>query len=247
MDLSFFVGQVIAVDSLATDPRGLTIPVVFVKSFLDGAVLPIQWTPIGADQNMPMPGQQVLYYRIGTYDTKIVCFHGNNPEHIRKGEFGLNPGEAILQSDSGLGFVKAGQDGSVAMVTGDATASIDGNDKGWEIKGSNILLETFGLCSISLNEDGSLVLQRTSKNGDVKAKIELDTKDNVSIEAQGNLVIKAKQIRLDGEVFLGSGASDEAQSQKFGTAVTSGPFGTYPLDFVTGSPIPGSQSVKVGG
>lgn len=246
MDLTFFVGEVIAVDSQFKDARGVNVPVVFVKSFLDGAIIPIQWTPIGADQNMPMNGQQVLYYRIGTYDTKIVCFHGNNPAHVRKGKFGLDEGEAVVQSDAGLGFFKAGQDGSVALVTGDVTSSIDGNDSGWNIKGPNILLETFGRVSISLKEDGTLTVQRTSEKGEVKAKIELDTKDNVSIEALGNLVVKAKQIRLDGEVFLGPGASDPTKSQKFGNLVTTGPFGTYPLDFVTGTPIPGNPNIKAG-
>jgi len=246
MDLTFFTGQVVGIDTSNKDSRGNNIPIVFVKSFLDGAVLPIDWTPIGAQQNMPMVGQQVLYYRMGTYDTRIVAYYGNNETHIRKGEFGLNQGEAVLQSDSGLGFFKAAQDGSVEVVTGDAVSSLEGSSDGWEVKGPKVLLETFGRCSVTLNEDGSIILQRTSGNGDVQSKIELDTKNNVSIEAKGNLVVKAKQILLDGEVFFGPGASDPIQQVKFAPVVTTGPFGTHPLDFVTGSPIVGNQKVKAG-
>lgn len=246
MDLTHYTGQVVAIDTLNRDVRGVTIPVVFVKSFLDGAILPIEWTPIGALQTMPMVGQQVLYYRMGTYDTRIVAYYGNNEPHIRKGEFGLNEGEVVVQSDSGLGYFKAGQDGSVEFVTGDCVSSLEGSDDGWAMKSSNILMETFGGCSLRLKEDGSVVLQRAGEDGVVQVKIELDTKNNVSVEALGNLAIKAKQILLDGEVFFGPGASDPLQRAKFGSVVTGGPFGTHPLDFVTAAPILGSASVKAG-
>jgi hypothetical protein len=246
MNLTFFTGQVVAIDTLNTDPRGVVVPLIFVKSFLDGAVLPIEWAPVGAQQIMPMAGQQVLYYRMGVYDTRIVAYYGNNEPHIRKGEFGLNEGEVVVQSDSGLGYFKASQDGSVELVTGDVVTTLEGNNEGWVAKGPNISLETFGGCSIELKEDGSITLQRTSENNEVKAKIVLDTKDNVSVEAKGNLVVKAKQILLDGEVFFGPGASDPLQQVKFGEVVTSGPFGTYPLDFTTSAPIPGNPKVKAG-
>lgn len=247
MELTFSTGQVVSIDTLNKDARGVTIPLVFVKSFLDGAVLPIEWSPIGADQKMPVSGQQVLYYRMGTYDTRIVAYYGNNEPHIRKGEFGLDEGEVVVQSDSGLGYLKLGQDGSTELVTGDAVSALEGSNEGWSMKGPNITMETFGRCSISLKEDGSISLQRTSENGEVRAKIELDTKDNVSAEAKGNLVFKGSKIILDGEVFFGPGASDPLQQAKFGTVVTAGPFGTHPLDFLTATPIQGSPKVKAAG
>lgn len=246
MDLTFFSGQVVAIDTLNTDARGVNVPLVFVKSFLDGTVLPVEWLPIGADQKMPTAGNEVLYYRMGTYNTRIVAYYGNNDPHIRKGEFGLNEGEVVVQSDSGLGYLKLGNDGSAELVTGDAVSSLEGSNDGWAMKAPNISMETFGRCSITLKEDGSIVLQRTSGTGEVRAKMELDINDNVSVEAKGNLVVKAKQILLDGEVFFGPGASDPLKRAKFGDVVTGGPFGTHPLDFVTAAPIQGVGSVKAG-
>ncbi len=246
MNLTFFTGQVVAIDTLNTDPRGVVVPLIFVKSFLDGAVLPIEWSPIGAQQIMPMAGQQVLYYRMGVYDTRIVAYYGNNEPHIRKGEFGLNEGEFVAQSDSGLGFFKASQDGSVALVTGDVVTTLEGDNEGWVGSAPNIVFKTFGGCSLELKENGSVILQRTSENGEVRAKIELDTEDNVSAEAKGNLAFKGKNIFLDGEVFFGPGASDPLQRVKFAPVVTTGPFGTHPLDFVSGAPIMGNQKVKAG-
>jgi hypothetical protein len=244
MNVTFSTGQVVAIDTLNKDARGVVVPMVFVKSYLDGSILPIEWLPIGADQKMPMTGQEVFFYRMGTYDTRIITYFGNNDPHVRKGEFGLDEGEVVVQSDSGLGYLKLGQDGSASLVTGDAVSSLEGSNEGWDMKAPNIMLETFGRCSLMLKEDGSIVLQRTSENGEVRAKIELDTNDNVSVEAKGNLVLKGKQIFLDGEVFFGPGASDPLQRAKFGTVVTGGPFGTHPLDYVTNAPIIGSVSVK---
>jgi hypothetical protein len=246
MDLTFFSGQVVAIDTLNVDSRGVTVPLVFVKSFLDGTVLPIEWLPIGADQKMPSAGNEVLYYRMGTYNTRIVSYYGNNDSHIRKGEFGLNEGEVVIQSDSGLGYLKLGEDGSTELVTGDAVSSLEGSNDGWAMKAPNITMETFGRCSIVLKEDGSISIQRTSGTGEVRAKIELDINDNVSVEAKGNLVLKGKQILLDGEVFFGLGASDQLKRSKFGDIVTAGPFGTHPLDFLSGAPIQGVSSVKAG-
>ncbi len=244
MDIGLFVGQVVAIDPLSSDSKGTNIPVVHVKSFLDGAVIPIPWLPIGADQSMPMVGQLALYYRVGTHDSRIVCFHGTNQANIRKGIFGLNAGEACFQSDSGGGFLKVSADGSVSLVTGDAVTSLEGGDDGWQMKAPNIVLGTYGRCSLTLSEDGSIKLQKISSDGSVLANFEIDKDNNVNMVSTGNLSLKAKKILLDGEVLFGPGATDPKQSMMFGDVVTSGPFGTHPMDFVSGSPIPGSGSVK---
>lgn len=247
IDIQLFEGQVVAVDVLATDVRGVNIPVVHVKSSLDGLVLPIQWLPIGADQAMPMVGNTVLYYRMGNFTPRIVAFHGNNEPQIRKGAYGLNPGETVVQSDSGFGYFKAAQDGSVALVTGDGVSSAEADDTGWKIQAPNINLATFGLCSIQMTEDGAIRLLRKDKNGNTLVTVELDKNNNVNVDCPGNFTVKAKQILLDGNVVFGPGATDPTQSSLFGQVVTSGPFGTHPLDYVTGTPIPGSNSVKAAG
>jgi hypothetical protein len=74
--------------------------------------------------------------------------------------------------------------------------------------------------------------------------VSMDAKNNIDIQADGDVRIKAQNILLDGNVKYGPGATDPTQSILFGDVVTAGPTGTHPFDYVTGAPILGSGTVK---
>ena len=245
MDITFFLGSVLSVDNQAKDARGVNVPAVRIKSFLDGTTLNLPWVPIGPDQSMPMAGDTVLYYRYGSYQSRMVCFYGSNGDHIRKGTLGLNEGEAVWQSDSGKGYLKASGNGDMALVTGDMTSAVNGSVTGWDIKGPGVVAENYSGCRLELGEDGGIAMTKVDANGNVLASVGIDKDNNVGITvANGDVAIKAKNIMLDGNVFLGPGATDPQQRLGFGQAVSSGPTGTYPFETMSGVPVPGSGSVK---
>lgn len=244
MRLDLLVGQIVSIDPFRKTPGGDVVPMLKVRSFLDGSDVEVPWLPAGPDQTMPMVGFEVLYYTFNGRNTRMVCFHGKNGGHIRKAGFGLNEGEFVVQSDSGLGYVKGGQDGSVEMASGDAVTHILLSDEGLAAEAPSFKLNGYGGASLVIAEDSTISLERRSKDDRILAKIELDAKNNLNVEVDGDIRLKAKNILLDGNVKYGPGATDPAQSVLFGDVVTSGPGGTHPFDFVTGAPIQGSSSVK---
>ena len=244
MEISFLVGKIISIDTFRKMSSGETVPMLKVRSFLDGSDVEIPWLPIGPDQKMPMINQEVLYYTYGGRSYRMVAFHGNNPDWIRKGKFGLNEGEFVMQSDSGLGYVKGAQDGSIEVASGDAISHALFSDEGVSMEAPEFTLKGYGGCTLKLGEDSVISLERKSKDGTIQSKVELDASNNVNIEAVGDVSIKAENIYLDGNVKAGPGATDAARSALFGNVVTGGPTGTHPLDFVTGAPILGSNTVK---
>lgn len=247
MQLDFLAGEVISVDPFRRTPGGDVVPMLKVRSFLDGSDVEIPWVPAGPDQTMPLPGFEVLYYTFNGRNSRMVCFHGKNGPHIRKSRFGLNAGEFMVQSDAGLGYVKGSQDGSVELVTGDAITDVLLSDEGLEAVAPKIDLKGYGGASVRIGEDSTISLERRSKDDKILARLALDAKNNADIEVEGDVRIKAKNILLDGNVRFGPGATDPARASSFGDVVTSGPGGTHPFDFVSGAPIPGSGSVKAAG
>jgi hypothetical protein len=244
MQMDFFVGEVIGVDVYHKMSSGQIVPMVKVRSFLDGSDVNIPWLPIGADQKMPVAGQEVLYYTFGGRNYRMVCFHGKNPAYIRKGQFGLNEGEFVVQADNGLGYVKGGQDGSIELASGDAVTDVLLSDEGMAVIAPSLDINTYGGARLTIAEDSTISIERRSKGDKILARVALDTKNNIDIQADGDVRIKAQNILLDGNVKYGPGATDPTQSALFGDVVTAGPGGTHPFDFVTGAPILGSSSVK---
>lgn len=244
MQMDLLVGEVISVDVFHKMASGQTVPMIKVRSFFDGSDVNIPWLPIGPQQHMPMPGQEVLYYTFGGRNYRMVCFHGKNPDYIRKGKFGLNAGEFVVQADNGLGYVKGSEDGSVEVASGEAVTDVLLSDEGLEADAPAFDLRTYGGARLTIAEDTTISLERRSKDDKILAKLELDASNNGRFEVEGDIVLKAKNILLDGKVSYGPGASDPAQSALFGDVVTAGPGGTHPFDYMTGQPIIGSSSVK---
>ena len=239
------VGQILSVNPLYINENGDNVPAINVQSFLDGTVMPIPWLPIGAQQFQPQAGQGVVYVRMGRFAHRIVAFFGLNPDYIRKGEFGLNPGEVVVQSDSGLGYLKLSSDGRVELVTGDTTSRMEGSNSGWAFTAASVTMSTYGQTVLSLNEDGSFAVQRTLNNDAGVASIKMDKDGNISADTPADITWKGQNIYLDGKVWLGPGASDPLKRSTSGLAVSSGPFGTYKFETLTGVPIPGTGNVNI--
>jgi hypothetical protein len=248
LEMVFVVGRVVSVDTFTQFSNGQVIPTLKVQSYLDGTFVDITWLPIGADQKMPQANQDVLYVTLGGRSPRIVSYWGTNAPHIRKGAFGLNEGEVVVQSDSGLGYLKLADDGSVELTTGDAITDLLLNDDGLQGTAPAFIFKGYAGNVVSINEDSTISLARMDSSGAVLSQVLMDADNNVSIQApKGTFSILAKDILLDGAVKYGPGATDPEQAALFGRVVTSGPGGTYPFDFLTGIPIPGSSSVSAAG
>lgn len=240
-------GRVVAVNGGAQTPDRRSSPTIGVKSYLDGSALTIPMSAAAWEQSQPLVGYKVLYLRFGRHQARVIKFWGNDEEFTRKGQFGLNAGEVFVQSPSGLGYLKLDQDGRVQLVSGDVTSELVFDDNGCTIQSSQMKLHVSKDAVIELLEDGSLLVERRDKDGNILASVALDTKNNLTIQAKEDVTIKAKNIFLDGNVAAGTGASDPTQRALFGNVVTAGPQGTHPVDFVTGAPIQGSTTVKAKG
>jgi hypothetical protein len=239
------LGQILSVNPLYINESGENVPSINVQSFLDGTVMPIPWLPIGAQQFQPKAGQGVIYVRMGNFSHRIVAFFGLNPEYIRKGQFGLNPGEVVVQSDSGLGYLKLSGDGRVELVTGDTTSRMEGSNSGWSFTSASVRMSTYSKTIFKINEDGSAAIERTLSNDAGVASIAMDKDGNISATTPVDITFKGKNIYLDGKVYLGPGASEPSRRSSSGLAVSSGQFGTYAFDFLTGAPIPGTGNVNI--
>ncbi len=243
MNFNFLYGTVMAIDNSAVDGNGNIVPTIHIKSDLAGEMLPVPWVPSGPMQIMPMVGHRAFVVRIADYDNRLIHHWGNNAAHIRKGDFGLSEGEAVFQSDSGLGYVKLDKSGGVELVTGDTSSTMRGDADGWNMDAPNITLQTAGGMVLALTENGEGSLAKVDANGKKTSHITLDKDENLTIDIKGDIVLKGKKIALDGKVAYGPGASDPTVAAGFGKVVTAGPAGTHQFDYVTGAPIIGSENV----
>jgi len=230
---------------------GDNVPVVNVQSLLDGKSMPVPWLPIGAQQYQPETGQGVIFIRLGDFGHRILTFIGLNPAYIRKGQFGLNAGEVVVQSDSGLGYAKFSSDGRVELVTGDTTCHLEGSTAGWSFTSASVNMQTYGKTAFAINAYGSFSVVRTISSdgtpGSVSGTVTIgfDANGNVTISTPADLTLLGKQIFIDGQIWLGPGASVESNRVNSGPAVTTGPVGSYPFDFMSGNPIPGVSKVNI--
>jgi hypothetical protein len=239
-------GIVTAIDNAYIDSRGINVPQIHLKSALDGQTLMFPWTPMGSDQKMPMRGMAGIYATLGAFGSRILCCFGLNGPNIRKGSQGLAEGEFQVQSDSGFGYFKGTADGGVSMASGDANAIAKGDSTGWDFQSSVIQLSSFAGASVQLGDDGSIALQQADANGNVLASMTMDANHNFTANlTQGTFTVKAPKIIFDGDCVFGPGAGNPTAALTAGNAVTSGPGGTYPLDFTTKAPIPGTPNVKI--
>lgn len=243
-DYSFGTGKIIAVDPQAVDYLGNSLPTIHVQSDEDGGLLAIPLTHPLFAQYMPVVGMLVFYVRRGTHWTRAVTMWGTGELLSRQGLWALNEGEFFIQAPRGLAYIKADQNGKLTMVCGDTTSVYEIGPEGVTLTTLSVNFSTTSGVVLQMSETGELTLLRQDSNGKVRASIKMDSRDNIVCEAQGDVSIKAKNIYLDGNISVGPGATDPTQRAKFGNVTTSGPFGTYPTDYTTGGPIPGSQTFK---
>ncbi len=246
LDLHFGVGRVVGIDTLHVDPAGNNIPIMFVRSFVDGNLLNVPWLPDASEQNMPTRNQKILYFRVGNHDTYHVKTYGNNGPHIRKGKFGLDEGEFVHQSEAGKGYIKGDKLGRLLGATGDAASSFTADQDGWTFQSPNFTIDCFGVCTMQMKSDGSYRLAMGDKGKDPDVVIEVSKDRKISMTTISDIVMKAGgKIVLDGDWVAGPGASDPEKAALFGKVVTAGPGGTHPFDLATGEPIKGSDSGSV--
>jgi hypothetical protein len=163
----------------------------------------------------------------------------------RKGQYALDDGEVFIQAPLGLGFLKIDRMGRVSLCSGDTTANLDMSDEGIVGDARAYKFITQNGIKLELTDDGQVIIEKRSQDGEsVESIFKMDSKRNIMVQTTGDVTIKANNIYLDGQVFFGTGASEPATRMTFGNVVTSGPNGTHPLDYMTGTPIPGSSTVK---
>jgi hypothetical protein len=244
MEIVHGIGRVISVDPNYKDAQGNVTPVVNIESIEEGGTFPIPLAAAAWNQVQPIPGYKVLYVRYGRHFSRIVAMWGNNEDFIRKGDSGLDVGDVVYQSPTGLCYLRLAASGEVQLVSGDMDSVFGHDDKGSYVKAPNITLQTYANTLVKLDEEGNITLSRVDSDGNPTASVVLDKDNNLKAVVDGDITLKGKNIFLDGNVSFGPGASDPSKRDSFGQVVTSGPGGTLPSDLVSGSPIPGSLSVK---
>ena len=244
MQLEFQVGTVLSVTPDFTNSDGEASPSIQVQSDMDGGLFNIPLAQAAFEQNQPIRGYKVLFYRFGNQQTRAIKFWGREEEYIRKGEFGLNPGEVFIQSPTGFGYLKINQDGRVELVSGDQATSLSMDDQGFNTNTPSVLIKTVGNLTFEMLQDKTITLAVLDTDGNTLASLVFDKDTNISLKTEKDVTITGKNIYLDGNVFVGTGASDPNKRLLFGNVVTAGPTGTHPFDIITGVPIQGSSTVK---
>ena len=244
MELVLDWGTIANINSQALDSQGTPTPSISVKSFSDGSVLTIPLASPAWGQFQPIEGMKVLFVRFGSHQSRVICFWGNNDTFIRTGEFAMNPGEVQIQSPSGLGYLKLGQDGTVLLVGGNMADSFEVSADGITARASNLTWKTYKNSVFQLAEDGSITVTQYDNAGTVTANININKDTSISIYSAVSIALKSPNIYIDGKVYMGTGASDPTARLLFGDVVTAGIFGTHPVDYVSGTPIVGSQTIK---
>lgn len=237
MKFDFDVGTVVAVNTAANPPS------IQVKLMKAGGSVAIPLSAAAWEQTVPIVGYRVFVVQFDTFQYRILKFWGNDEDFTRKGPYALNDGEVFIQSPSGLGYLKIDQDGRVQIIGGDMTASLEHGDSGTIIKSPIITLVSVGNAFVELTEAGEISLRQEDSDGNVKAFLSFDAKNNIMFKTSADVSIVATNIYLDGKVWHGPGATDPATREKFSPVVTGAPIGTLPTDLTTGAPIPGSKTV----
>jgi hypothetical protein len=245
MELDFQLGTVLSADPYAKDATGNTVPSISVRCHLDSSTLTMPMSSAAWGQVQPIAGYKVLFFRFGPQYARPIMFWGNDEDFMRKGAAGLNPGDVVVQSPVGYGYLRLADDGSVQLVGGDMASLVSFlTDGTLQVQAPVLKLMTYANALISIDDAGVISMVRTDNDGNVTDSIVLDASHNAAITVQGDISLKAENIYLDGKIFMGAGATVPATAAQFGEVVTSGPTGTYPADFVSGTPIPGSQTIK---
>ena len=195
-------------------------------------------TPLHA-QYIPVVGQNVTFWRIGNYFTRILAVHS---EGTRQFDAPIQPGAILIegsrpQEPFGGGFLHLDTEGN-AMLSDETLSNV--------IK----LLSSIGVLitadSLSINVKGVGQINITPKNDKLGTEDRIEfLKLDGEIDAENpvtKIVMTKEKIVVDGaEVEIGR----EDDSIKGGTVVSqSGVTGPYSFDLFTGRPIPQSGTVK---
>jgi len=240
MDIYLQLGKILSIDR-ETDT-------VIVQSYVGGSLLPIKLDNSPSFQHLPKIGSRVLFLRYGQQFSKIIKIWGADERVVRMGSQNLLEGDIQIQSE-GRSYILLDLGGNVSLVDGSMLNSIRLDNKMRQVilKGYELIFQTYSNIKIQANKEGELDITKKDKNDEIVSQIKIDKDQNIKIE---NKKVKI-HINSEGEVFidadkvyLGKDSDDEEKRAFFGDIVTSGPFGTYQFDRVTGSPISGSSTIK---
>ena len=250
MQISFDIGSIVSINPQSKDKFGRPSPSGSVKSSSSGATLEIPTRDPSWAQIQPSLGSLVLFMSFRKYEHRVIKYWSNFEDFLRHGESALNSGEIVIQSPSGLGYLKLDQDGRVQVVTGDTGSVLDMGIDGTSVQSPNIKFFTIKGTSIEIFEDNSLKISQvdtTDEELPEKASLFFSPENEISVTSTKSISIKAPEIHIDGEkIFIGKGATEKESRELFGKAVSSGENGTYPFNS-SGVEVPGSSSVRLGG
>ena len=201
-------------------------------------------------QAMPMEQDKVQFITFADHHSIPLHFSSSRPDRLRYFNNALVQGETQIGGVGGS-YILFDAAGNISLVEGSMAGSIRLNNEEREIdiEHSRIVLRCFPnskdetkFISITIDQESKSV---SIENGFTDAIITMD-EDGTSVVDQKMFSVVAPNIYLDGDVYLGNGASDDAARSLFGDVVTGGVNGTYPLDYLTNLPINGSSQVKAG-
>jgi hypothetical protein len=198
-------------------------------------------------QSMPLAGDIVLYLNFTNKIFKIIKIWQIKEDNIKRSkEFLLKSGELQLQGIYGQ-YIYLDNNGTIKFVDSTMLNEFELSFEGFIAKLKKFQLETYNNIKLSINDE--VLLQKTVKDDNIynlkftDENVSLVVKNNkatILIDKQGNITITGSEVIINGNtVKLG----DSNQ----GDIVTSGPFGTFPICPITGSPIKGSSKCKAEG
>lgn len=241
------LGTVLSANGFASDQDQNPSPSVQVQSFLDGSVqtLPLDLDPFF--QAMPMPGHKVAWFRLGRFPARIFARWGANESFLRKGNFGLNQGELQIQSPAGLAYLRFDRFGGIQLVSGDTIHNLTFGKSGAILTSSIAAGLQVGNTACTISQDGSASITQTDDRGNIVSQLTLDSENRMIADIKGDIILKSgTKIMIDAPgTLIGEGASDPSKDSAFVGGVSGAPDGTFPTDPSTGSPVPGSSTVRI--
>ena len=249
MITEFYIGSIQAILPNNTNSNGDPEPAVAVMGEDDGSLITIPMACPASRQDQFVVGYKVAYFQICGQQFRILQVYGDNSGCIRKGDTAQSEGDVVIQSETGLGYLRLGDDGNTHLVDGSMDSTIDSDPGGWTHTAPNIKFLNYAGVSVSIAETGEFSVVKTNHStGETTVLLNAGKDDKMVVSAKAgiDLISTGGPITLDAsEIYIGKGASDSTTQNTFGDLVTAGGTGTYPFSLTTGSPVEGSQTVKV--
>jgi len=211
-NITFQFGQVVAVSA--------TNKTISVQSRVNGDVItsiPLQ--PAFFQQYVPVVGQQVMLYRIGSYFTGVLVYLASRQfrRPIKDGEFlieGVGGGRAFFDNGGSVWLGDKMMSNVLKLLS----------SVGLQFVGDTMSIEIKGMAKITILDD-EIVVKKVSKLGNV-------TTTQVTITDTA-VVVDSPLVKLGKAPVIGAAVVS-----------LSGVPGNFSFDPITGQPIPGSTQVK---